>query len=149
MRASLRPLLIALGATFAVGVSAAEPMLTAQLTCQRAAGPGRLLCELNTRARSGKLVWSDALVVRAPDFARPLRSRFVAQLDSSGAQGASAKLALVAGAAGQGKLELLARGVVCNEGANGEWCAPEVLPVSALIEVGPALAPSPSGSAGP
>ena len=130
------------------GVSAAEPALTAQLTCQHTAGPGRIVCELDTQARAGRLVWCDALVVRAPAFARPLRSRFVAQLDSSGAASASAKLALVAAEAGQGKLQLLARGVVCREGASGEWCSPEVLPVTALIEVDPAAPSGPSGSFG-
>jgi hypothetical protein len=143
MMAALRPFLIALIASVAASASAAEPALTAQLSCQAAAGPGRILCELKTQARSGKLVWSDALVVRAPGFARPLRSRFVAQLDSSGAPNASAKLALVASAAGQGKLELLARGVVCRPGASGEWCAPEVFPVTALIEVGPWVSSGP------
>ncbi len=150
MSSTLRPLLLALIASAPLGVSAAErtPILTAQLSCQRATGPGRILCELDTQARSGKLVWSDALVVRAPGFARPLRSRFVAKLDSSGAPRASAKLALVASATGQGKLELLARGVVCNVGASGEWCGPEAVPVTALIEVGPASLPvSPGPSA--
>ncbi|MES1176077.1 MAG: hypothetical protein ABUL62_17275 [Myxococcales bacterium] len=138
--------LIALSTTLALGgaASAAQPALTAELTCQRAAGPGRLLCELSTQARTGKLVWSDALVVRAPEFARPLRSRFVAQLDSSGVPRASAKLALVANAAGRGKLELLARGVVCSEGPGGEWCGPEVAPVTALIEVDPVTSNGPS-----
>lgn len=141
MKFALRWLSTALLATVALRASASEPPLTAQLTCQHAPGPGRILCELSTRASAGRLVWSDALVVRAPAFARPLRSRFLAQLDSPGTQSASAKLALVAGAKGQGKLELLARGVVCSEGASGEWCAPEVAIVSALIEVGPEGSP--------
>jgi hypothetical protein len=142
------PLTLALAAAIAMVASVAfgaepAPVLTAQLTCQRVAGPGRVLCELSTQARSGKLVWSDAIVLRAPGFARPLRSRFVVQLDSSGAPRASAKLALVAGTSGQGKLELLARAVVCSEGASGEWCKAEVLPVTALVEVGPPGPPSP------
>lgn len=132
---------IACLATFALRASASESPLTARLTCQRASGPGRIVCELSTRANAGRLVWSDALVVRAPDFARPLRSRVVAQLEPSGRGGAFVKFALVAGEQGQGKLELLARGVVCSNGASGEWCAPEVVPVTALIEVGPALSP--------
>ncbi|MEO6602226.1 MAG: hypothetical protein ABIQ16_20260 [Polyangiaceae bacterium] len=144
MKRALLPLLSLVASTsLATGVSAAEPALTAQLACQRTAGPGRIVCELNTEARAGKLVWSDALVVRAPAFARPLRSRLVAQLDSSGAPSASAKLALVASEAGRGELELLARGVVCREGVSGEWCAPEVVPVTVLVEVGPAVSPGP------
>ena len=131
----------ALNVALPARVQAEPPALQAQLTCERAAGPGRILCELRTSARSGRLVWSDALVLRAPPFAPPLRSRCVAKLESAATPGtASAKLALVASAPGQGQLELLARGVVCREGQNGEWCAPEVVPVSALVDVG---APAP------
>lgn len=141
MKSTVRLLSLALLQTLAVGASAAgrAPGLTAELSCQHGAGPGRILCELTTRARTGQLVWSDALVVRAPQFARPLRSRFVAPLDSSGAASASAKLALVALTAGEGRLELLARAVVCHDGANGQWCAPEVQPVTAQVSVGPAI----------
>jgi hypothetical protein len=124
---------------------AVEPRFQASLSCQPAAGPGRVLCELRAHATEGKLVWSDALVVRAPAFARPLRSRFVAQVDSSSAAlGASARLALVASAPGEGKLELLARGVICLEGPNGEWCAPVQAPVTVEIRVPPSD-PAPQG----
>jgi hypothetical protein len=116
----------------------------ASLSCQPAAGPGRILCELTTRAVEGKLVWSDALVVRAPAFARPLRSRFVARLgEAEGSGGAWAKLALVASEAGEGKLELLARGVICHDGPAGEGCAPVQAPVTVEIHVGAAHAKQP------
>jgi hypothetical protein len=116
----------------------------ASLSCQPAAGPGRILCELTTRAVQGKLVWSDALVVRAPAFARPLRSRFVSRLrEAEGSGGAWAKLALVASEAGEGKLELLARGVICHEGPAGEWCGPVQAPVTVEIHVGSAKAKQP------
>ncbi len=121
MNAQLGRWSLVLLATLTANAAAADsPVLAAELECQRASRPGRILCELSTRAQSGKLVWSDALVVRAPEFARPLRSRFVAQLDPSGAASASAKLALVAASAGQGKLELLARAVVCRAGSGRE-----------------------------
>ena len=141
MKSTLRSLSLALLLTVAVSASAAgaEPALTAELRCQHGAGPGRILCELTTRARAGQLVWSDALVLRAPPFARPLRSRFVAPLDASGAPSASAKLALVALGVGEGRLELLARAVVCRDAPNGRWCAPETLPVTAQVLVGPAI----------
>ncbi len=146
MKHSLFGLGWALGAVVTVTalparVHAEPPALRAQLICQRAASPGRIVCELSTSAASGRLVWSDGLVVRAPSFAPPLRSRCVAKLESATEPGvAKAKLALVASTPGRGQLELLARGVVCREGPNGEWCAPEVVPVSALVDVGP-LAP--------
>jgi hypothetical protein len=135
--------LLLLGLSLSASLHADAPALEARLSCQRAAGPGRVLCELSTQALSGKLVWSDGLVVRAPSFARPLRSRFVAQLGAGSEPGAAwAKLALVASASGQGRLELLARGVVCRDPGAAESCQALVLPVSALVEVGaPPAAP--------
>ena len=117
---------------------ARNPALQAQLQCEPEAAPGRILCELRTQAAAGTLVWSDALVVRAPAFARPLRSRFAAQLGTSnvGPGVAWAKLALVASQPGQGELELLARGVVCRVGPSGESCTPEFVAVTAAVLVG-------------
>ena len=129
----------AFGLSFASRGKADGAPFQASLSCQPAAGPGRILCELTTRAVEGKLVWSDALVVRAPAFVRPLRSRFAARLrEAEGSGGAWAKLALVASEAGEGKLELLARGVICHEGPAGEWCAPVQAPVTVEIHVGSA-----------
>jgi hypothetical protein len=139
------PCLLALAfmAALAPRLAADDSPFQASLSCQPAAGPGRILCELSTRATQGKLVWSDALVVRAPAFARPLKSRWVAQLGAPAASGGAwAKLALVASQVGAGKLELLARGVVCHEGPAGEACAPVLAAVTAEIRVG-----SPSGNA--
>jgi hypothetical protein len=137
MKARLGLLAVLLGLALSGPVRADVNRLEAHLSCQRAAGPGRVLCELTTKPSSGKLVWSDALVVRAPSFARPLRSRFVAQLGAGSEPGAAwAKLALVASEPGQGQLELLARGVVCHDPGAGESCKAVVLPVSALVEVG-------------
>ncbi len=119
---------------------AESPALSARVACAPAAGPGRIVCELNVSASAGKLVWVDALVVHAPAFARPLRSRFVAQVGALGT--ASVKLALVATELGRGELQLRVRGVLCHEGPSGESCGPEVVPVSAVVEVGqPARSP--------
>jgi hypothetical protein len=129
---------------FAARLQADDPPFQASLSCQPVSGPGRILCELTTRATQGKLVWSDALVVRAPAFARPLRSRFVAQLGTPAASGGAwAKLALVASETGAGKLELLARGVICQDGPAGEWCEPVLAPVTVELSVGSAR---PNGS---
>jgi hypothetical protein len=137
MRARLGFLSALLGLAVSAPLRADGNALQAHLSCQSAAGPGRVLCELTTKPSSGKLVWSDALVVRAPAFARPLRSRFVAQLGAGTEPGAAwAKLALVASGPGQGQLELLARGVVCPDPGAGEPCKAVVLPVSALVTVG-------------
>jgi len=143
MSARWGSLALALFLSLGASAQADEPPFQASLSCQPAAGRGRILCDLRARATHGRLVWSDALVVRAPAFARPLRSRFVAQLESSTASGtASARLALVASAPGEGKLELLARGVVCQERPSGEWCGPVQAPATVDIRVSPS-APAP------
>ena len=134
----------ALGVLFTPRSQAEDSPLQASLTCQSTAGPGRILCELSTHATSGRLVWSDALVVHAPAFARPLRSRVVAQLGTPAVVGGAwAKLALVASEAGEGKLEVLARGVVCRDGPNGQWCLPVRAPVSVELRVNSASAAAP------
>ena len=137
-------LALAFALVFASPLRADEPSLRANLSCPPASGPGRIVCELTARATRGQLVWSDALVVRAPAFARPLRSRLVAQLVSSGANGGAwAKLALVASDTGEGKLELLARGVICHDGSAGETCAAVQAPVTVELRVAPPSAPAP------
>jgi len=135
---------LAIGLSLAPRVQAEDSPFQASLSCQPAAGPGRIVCELTARATQGTLVWSDALVVRSPAFARPLRSRFVVQLGSPAASaGASTKLALVASEAGVGKLELLARGVICRDGPGGEWCGPVRAPVSVELHVSPPISLAP------
>ena len=63
--------------------------ISAKLACRPERSPGRVLCELSVAARGGRLEWADALVVSAPEFARPLQSRVGA------AQGAAAGLQLL------------------------------------------------------
>ncbi|MEI9950976.1 MAG: hypothetical protein WDO74_18865 [Pseudomonadota bacterium] len=143
MKAKSCLLTLALGLLLAPRLQADDPPFQASLSCQPSASPGRILCELTTRATQGKLVWSDALVVHAPAFARPLRSRLVAQLGTSAAPGGAwAKLALVASEAGAGKLELLARGVVCHDSSAGDWCVPVLAPVTVEIIVASPSAPT-------
>lgn len=117
--------------------AAEAPLLRARVECAPAALPGRILCDLTTSAVVGKLVWSDALVVRTPAFARPLRARFSAKLGTALDPGAAfSRLALVATSAGRGNVELLARGVVCQASTGGESCTPEVVVVTTVVQVG-------------
>lgn len=127
----------------AAPVCAGDSGLYAQARCARAAGPGRVLCTVSAKPKSGRLVWSDVLVVHAPGFAPPLRSRVVAVVGVS-PEAAAATLALVATQPGQGTLELLVRGVICSEAGAGERCKAVAQPVSALVEVGPPATPVPS-----
>jgi hypothetical protein len=64
----------------------------------------------------GKMRWGDVIVLSAPSFAPPLRTRISAgdasQSDESGAEFA---LALAATGDGSGDLRVLARAVVCGE----------------------------------
>ncbi|MEO8902472.1 MAG: hypothetical protein ABI488_10830 [Polyangiaceae bacterium] len=112
--------------------------------CGRAPGPGRVLCEVSAKPESGRLVWSDVLVVHAPEFARPLRSRVVLELGAN-PQAAAATLALVASQAGQGKLDILVRGVICSADQAGaaQRCKAVAQPVSAVLEVGAAVSKAP------
>ncbi|MEO7036646.1 MAG: hypothetical protein ABI548_22050 [Polyangiaceae bacterium] len=127
----------------AAPVCAGDSLLFVLVQCGRAPGPGRVLCEVSAKPKSGRLVWSDVLVVHAPEFARPLRSRLVLALGASPA--AAATLALVASQAGQGKLELLVRGVICSDdqAGAGQRCRALAQPVSALLEVGAPVSPAP------
>lgn len=115
--------------SFAAFARAESNPLTAALSCARATAPGRIVCELSTHSATGTLSWSDALVVQAPAFARPLRSRVMSEAGV-------AKLALVASAPGTGTLQVLARGVICEPGGTAAACHPYTREVSAVIEVG-------------
>jgi hypothetical protein len=124
--------LILAAAGVAAAPSAAEP--EARLSCRNEPAPGRVLCELELEASSGRLAWADALVVRTPDFARPLRSR-VGPRDarSAGERRLELPLAFVAARTGKGEVELLARSVVCSD---DERCTPFARTVRARLEVG-------------
>ena len=142
MKAWATVLCVTFAALCAAPVCAGDSGLYALVQCGRAPGPGRVLCEVSAKPMSGRLVWSDVLVVHAPAFARPLRSRVVAV---SGPEAAAAKLALVATQPGQGKLELLVRGVICSDAqaGAGQRCQAVAQPVSAVLEVGTPAPPVP------
>jgi hypothetical protein len=109
----------------APGIAAAQaPSLTVRLDCPARAGQGRIVCTLDVGARSGTVLrWADALVVSAPDFAPPLRSRIVASLPEEGAARVSIAVPLFAREENTGMLRVKARAVVCAEGAP-ESCEP-------------------------
>jgi hypothetical protein len=110
----------------------------AELVCRPEAAPGRVLCELSYRAVAGsRLVWADALVTRAPDFARPLRSRVTPErFKETGSTERKLSLALVAARSGVGQVTVRARAVVCSGEGERERCHPESHEVSAELRVG-------------
>lgn len=122
----------------AAGAAAEAPPDDARLSCRREAAPGRVLCELEVEVSRGRLAWADALVERAPDFARPLRSRVGPGSAAGGTQRRlRLPLALAATQVGSGELAVRARWVVCAPGRDGrELCSPATRTVSARVEVG-------------
>src|SRR5262245_24427560 len=114
MKAMMKAVLIGLALT--ASARADEIANEARLSCRREASPGRVLCELEVEVTEGRLVWGDALVVSAPDFALPLRSRVG---DKSATARAPRRvrlpLALAATKTGRGELKVRARAVACVE----------------------------------
>ena len=133
-----RPLLLAI-ALFAPSAFATEPSsFGAELSCRPEAAPGRVLCELKYQAPAGaRLAWTDALVTRAPDFVRPLRSRLSPErFAAAGAAERRLGLAFVASQNGVGRVTIRARAVVCAGQGPSERCRPQMRDVEAEIRVG-------------
>ncbi|MCC6214306.1 MAG: hypothetical protein IT376_05525 [Polyangiaceae bacterium] len=115
---------------------AAPSPLEARLTCAPIAQPGRVGCELEVETPRGRLVWADAVVVQAPELARPLRSRVVGGEESArGARRARLAVSLVATAMGRGPIRVRARGVVCP-GAGARGCVASTVTVASEVIVG-------------
>ena len=119
-------------------VAAAEPALRAELVCRPEAAPGRVLCELRySVAADSRLVWADALVTAAPDFAKPLRSRVAPErFAQASATERKLSLAFVAARAGVGEVVVRARAVVCQGQGRAERCVPRAEDVHAELRVG-------------
>lgn len=117
--------------------SAQQQAVQAELSCRPEAAPGRVLCELKYSAPSGaRIVWADALVTRAPEFARPLRSRVSPGRFQDDADERKLTFAFVATSAGVGTVEVQARAVVCRGTGAHERCRPQTLARSAELRVG-------------
>ncbi len=124
--------------------AAGVPSLAVQLDCPPRAGQGRIVCMLEISSRPGSVLrWADALVVSAPDFAPPLRSRRVASLPEEGTGSTTIAIPLFAREENTGTLRVKARAVVCAEGAR-ESCSPvsreaqaSVAVMRAAPEIGP------------
>lgn len=123
----------------AFGASAAAPAkVPAELSCRPEAAPGRVLCELRYHAAPGeRLVWADALVTHAPEFARPLRSRVTPErFKEAGLAERKLSLAFVATASGVGQIRVKARTVTCRGEGEQERCRPGRQELTAELRVG-------------
>jgi hypothetical protein len=121
------------------GLGAAPPPaeLSVRLECQRRPTAGRVLCEAELEVDRGALRWADVLVVRAPDFARPLRARVgPSALFMKTERRQRLQLALAATELGQGQLAVRVRAVVCAD-ASGASCRALSREGEARVSVGP------------
>jgi hypothetical protein len=113
-----------------------EAPLRASLSCRREVSPGRVQCELEVAAQSGRLAWADAVVVSVPEFAKPLRSRVGPEQALRRSERATTlPLALAATRSGRGELRVEARAVVCATRSN-DACTPLTRVAAAEVEVG-------------
>jgi hypothetical protein len=107
--------------------------LLTEVSCDPLPGPGKVQCLVRVRPVGGVLKWSDAIVVAAPSFAPPLRTRVAAgDAKRSDPDGVEFSLALAATGDGVGELRVLARGAVCGDGG----CRPVQAEGSARVAVG-------------
>jgi hypothetical protein len=109
--------------------------LITEVTCDPLPGPGKVQCVVRVRPLGGALRWSDAIVLGAPTFAPPLRTRVaVGDAKRNDSDGADFSLALAATADGVGELKVLARATVCGDGG----CRPVQAEGVAKVVVGAA-----------
>ena len=107
--------------------------LVTEVTCDPLPGPGKVQCLVRVRPVGGSLRWSDAIVLSAPIFAPPLRTRVAAgDAKRNDAEGADFSLALAATGDGVGELRVLARATVCGDGG----CRPVQAEGTARVAVG-------------
>ena len=130
-----------LGVALVIGLAttASSPSadFSARLTCQRRPTPGRVVCEAELEVERGVLSWGDVLVLEAPAFALPLRSRVgQSAVVMQTAQRQRLQLALATTDAGQGTLKVRARAVLCPD-ATGQGCRAAVREAETLVLVGP------------
>lgn len=120
---------------------APEPKLTATMSCERAAEPGRVKCSVEARTTGGRTIaWADVALLDLPDFTAALKGR-IGPTDATSRDPGSQRWAfgLVARKAGEGEARARVRAVVC-EPVTGDAAAPKCLPASvdvrATIHVG-------------
>jgi hypothetical protein len=113
--------------------AAEPPSLLVAASCEALAGPGKVHCAVRVRPEAGAWRWGDVIVVAAPPFAPPLRTRSgVSDIVRNDDTGVEFALALAATADGMGPLRVRARAVLCGEFG----CRPAVAEAEARVVVG-------------
>jgi hypothetical protein len=130
-------LLLLLAAPALVGAAEeAHRQMDVTVTCERKAKKGRVICDVEIEAASGRIAWADVVVVEAPPFAPPLRSRVaMADARSHTERRVRIPVAFVATAQGHGSVEVRGRAVLCS-GGEGETCGPASKAARADLVVG-------------
>jgi hypothetical protein len=100
----------------AVGQARADTALPGNFGCPQREGPGRVVCDLDLpkAVHGSTLVWVDALVLKAPPFVRPLRSRVTTPIAPGGADNLNLPVAFVAQELGRAEITVRGRAVVCR-----------------------------------
>lgn len=95
----------------------ADAGLKGSFSCPQRETAGRVVCDLDLAKRAGEstLVWVDALVLKAPPFVRPLRSRVTLPVMRGGAEAMNLPVAFVAQELGRGEISVRARAVICRQ----------------------------------
>jgi hypothetical protein len=122
MRMQNRVLSLLLFAPCLVGAAdGADRSIDVTATCEHKATKGRVICDVEIEAGGGSVAWADVLVVDAPVFAPPLRSR-VAAADARARTQRRVRIpvAFVATAQGRGIVTVRGRAVVCGNLVGGK-----------------------------
>lgn len=136
MNGSTLALSTALAAVTAVAPAVA-PRLDVAASCERKATKGRVLCDVEFEIPDGRIAWADVVVVDAPPFAKPLRSR-VGVLDARSRTDRRIHIpvAFIARDQGRGTVAFRGRAVVCASAGSRETCAPATHDVAVELKVG-------------
>lgn len=119
---------------FADEIVAAPDVLSATLTCEPLAAPGRLRCDVEARGHVGVLRWVDVEVVKVPKFIAPLRGR-VGPREASTHEDSLWRwsLGLLVRERDAGDVTVRVRAVVCE----GDTCTPQIALAVAHVAIGP------------
>jgi hypothetical protein len=134
-----RSALSVLAAVSALGAAGPDPAprLDVAASCERKAAKGRVLCDVEFEVAEGRIAWADVVVVQAPPFAKPLRSR-VGVLDARSRTDKRIHIpvAFIATDQGHGTVAFRGRAVVCAATAVREACSPVEHDVAVELKVG-------------
>jgi hypothetical protein len=130
---------VAVGLLLQVDAASAEPTaesVSATMTCEHPAEPGRVKCAVEARAGAGQILsWADVVLVELPDFTAALKGRIGPDDASAHEPGREAwAFALVARRTGSGEVVARVRAVVCT--SLNTKCQSSTVVVRAAVRVG-------------